>query len=368
MPKAASRDGVFTRPDRAGFYISYVDGKGKRHKKRVQAHTRTQALEALRREKSKAEREAQLGIVEPSDITTEAFFARYQRHQKTRTAATTYERLGDILARLKQHLPPALKMIDKSAVAAYIDVRAESVKPGTIAKEISTLKHALGLAADDWGLINSNPAAKAKLPKMPEGRTKYLSPTELRAALEKAPEWMRAPIALAAFTAMRRGELLKLTWKDVDLAGRRVYLQDTKNGTLGILPLNDLALGVLQSLPHDAPSDLVLPGVDPQKLSVYTRRLFASLKIEGASFHTLRHTAASWLAMSGAGLYEVGEFLRHKTPRMTKRYSHLSPDYMAKTASRLDGVFAGTLRGLSEGQTDANASERNQGAESGESA
>lgn len=368
MPKQASRDGVFTRPDRAGFYISFVDSKGKRRKKRVVAHTRTQALEALRREKSRVEREEALGVIEPSDISTEAFFARYERHQKTRIAATTYERLGDILARLKQHLPPALKLIDKAAVAAYVDTRAEVVKPGTIAKEISVLKHALGLAVDEWDLLNSNPAAKAKLPKLPEGRTAYLSPTQLKAALEKAPEWMRAPMALAAFTGMRRGELLKLMWSDVDLTGRRIYLRETKNGTLRVLPLNDLALGVLQSLPGGEASDVVLQGVDPQKLSVYTRRLFASLKIQGASFHSLRHTAGSWLAMSGAGLYEVGQFLGHKTPRMTQRYAHLSPDYMAKTASRLDGAFAGTLRGLSGGQKDANASERNQGEESGEAA
>lgn len=343
MPKATSRDGVFQRKDTAGWYISFVDAKGKRRKKRVQGHTRTQAIEALRREKSKVEREAVLGIIEPSDITTEAFFARYQRHQKSRIAASTYERLEDILVRLKRHLPPALKMIDKAAVSAYIDKRAEAVKAGTIAKEVSVLKHALGLAVDEWDLLSSNPAAKAKLPKLPEGRTRYLSPTELKAALEKAPEWMRAPIALASFTGMRRGELLKLTWKDVDLAGRRVYLHETKNGSLRILPLNDLALGVLQSLPAGEPGDAVLQGIDPKKLSVYTRRLFASLKIQGASFHTLRHTAASWLAMSGAGLYEIGQFLGHKTPRMTSRYSHLSPDYMANTAGRLDSAFGKVL-------------------------
>jgi hypothetical protein len=70
------------------------------------------------------------------------------------------------------------------------------VAPGTVQKEIATLKHALRLAIE-WDLLHSNPAQGVKLPKVPEGRTRYLSPTESKSALEAAPEWMRAQIALA---------------------------------------------------------------------------------------------------------------------------------------------------------------------------
>jgi integrase len=168
-----------------------------------------------------------------------------------------------------------------------------------------------------------------KLPKIPEGRTLYLSPSELKAVFEIAPEWMRIPLALAAFTGMRRGELLALRWMDVDLANRRLYLHETKNGSLRVLPLNELTFGLLSLLPRTAPADAVLAGVDGQKLSVYTRRLFQSLGIDDASFHSLRHTAASWLVMAGVDLYAVGQVLGHRTPRMTQRYAHLSPSYMA---------------------------------------
>ena len=65
--------------------------------------------------------------------------------------------------------------------------------------------------------------------------------------------------------------------------------------------------------------------------------------IPDASFHTLRHTAASWLVMEGVDLYTVGKILGHKTPRMTQRYAHLSPGYMAAAVNKLDGVFAGAL-------------------------
>ncbi|MFZ0338257.1 MAG: site-specific integrase, partial [Terracidiphilus sp.] len=121
------------------------------------------------------------------------------------------------------------------------------------------------------------------------------------------------------------------------------YLTETKNGSLRVLALNGLAAQVLKSLPEGAAGELVFPEVNAAHLSVYTRRVFASVGIEDASFHSLRHTAASWLVMEGVDLYAVGRILGHKTPRMTQRYAHLSPGFMASAVNKLDGVFAGSL-------------------------
>ncbi|HUV69973.1 MAG TPA: tyrosine-type recombinase/integrase [Terracidiphilus sp.] len=73
-------------------------------------------------------------------------------------------------------------------------------------------------------------------------------------------------------------------------------------------------------------------------------RIVKWLGISDASFHTLRHTAASWLVQQGVDLYAVGQILGHKTPRMTQRYAaHLSPDYMAGAVGKLDGIMGGML-------------------------
>jgi integrase len=313
-------------------------------KEKVVAHTRTQAINALSAIRTREQRDRVLGVKTASEITTAELLTRYKRHQRTRLRPTTFERLDGILETLKRHLPERAKDISRKDVAEYISTRAESVAPGTVQKEATVLKHALKLAVE-WELLNTNVAQGAKLPKTPQGRTSYLSPIELKAALQAASDWMRAPLALAAFTGMRRGELLGLRWTDVDLPNRRVYLRETKNGSLRILALNDLAVRVLDSLPQDGPGDAVFAGVDAAKLSVYTRRLFQSLKIEDASFHSLRHTAASWLVMEGCDLYAVGQLLGHRTPRMTQRYAHLSPSYMAAAVSKLDGVFGEVMPG-----------------------
>lgn len=173
-------------------------------------------------------------------------------------------------------------------------------------------------------------------PRSPTGKTRYLTPGELKAALLSAPEWMRAPMAFAACTGVRRGELLSLRWMDVDVEHRRLYLRETKNGALRILPLSASALQVLGSLPTGEASASVFAGVDAANLSVCTKRVFRRLGILDASFHTLRHTVASWLVQQGVDLYAVGQ---HKTPRMTQRYAHLSPEHMAASVGKLDGIM-----------------------------
>ena len=342
MPKAKERDGVFQRTDRSGWWVSYVDASGKRKKEKVTAFTRTQAMTALSQIKTRIERESILGVKSASEITTADLLKRFKAYQKAHLRPTTFVRLDGILETLKAALPTLAKEITRRTVADYILERSETVSAGTVAKEFATLRHALQLAVE-WELLTVNPAQGAKLPKVSEGRTRYLSPTEFKAALEAAPDWMRAPMALAAFTGMRRGEILGLCWKDVDLANHRVYLTETKNGTLRVVALNALAVQVLDSLPVGEPAQLVFPEVNAAHLSVYTRRVFASVGIEDASFHSLRHTAASWLVMEGVDLYAVGRILGHKTPRMTQRYAHLSPGYMAAAVNKLDGVFAGSL-------------------------
>jgi integrase len=296
-------------------------------------------LDSIRVQEEKART---LGVRPATEITLESLFERYKRHQKARIRPTTYERLGGILDTLKTHLPAQAKAITKRTIAEFIETRAETVKPGTVAKEMSVLKHCLKLAVE-WGELNQNPAAGARLPKLPQGKTRYLTPGELKAALESAPVWLRAPMAFAACTGVRRGEMLSLRWMDVDVKNRRLYLRETKNGALRILMISESALTVLRSLPEGKATDSVFAGVNPASLSVYTKRVFKRLGILDASFHTLRHTAASWMVQQGVDLYAVGQILGHKTPRMTQRYAHLSPDYMAGAVGKLDVIMGKML-------------------------
>jgi integrase len=143
-----------------------------------------------------------------------------------------------------------------------------------------------------------------------------------------------------AFTGMRRGEVLGLRWLDVDLAGGRIILPQTKNGDGRVVWLNDLAVGVLETLTSGSPTDRVFPAhITPENVSLAFLRACRKIDIADFKLHDLRHTAASWLRMSGADLHDVAALLGHRDLRMTKRYAHLSGDHLSAAAKRLDAVF-----------------------------
>jgi len=196
--------------------------------------------------------------------------------------------------------------------------------------------------AVEWEIVPINPAQGVKTPKAPAGRVRYLQPTELRVLLEASSESLRPVVALAVSTGMRRGEILGLRWLDVDMVNHRVLLPQTKNGEGRIAYLNQSALAVLRSLPFGAetkPTDRLFQDGTPERVSVAFGRACRKAGIEDFRFHDLRHTAASWMRMSGADIHTVAQLLGHKDLRMAARYQHLSPAFLAEAVGRLDAVF-----------------------------
>lgn len=77
----------------------------------------------------------------------------------------------------------------------------------------------------------------------------------------------------------------------------------------------------------------------PEQVSMAFVRAARAAGVQDFRFHDLRHTAASWLRMSGADIHTVAQILGHKDLRMATRYQHLSPAFMAEAVSRLEGIF-----------------------------
>ena len=164
---------------------------------------------------------------------------------------------------------------------------------------------------------------------------------------------MREILAIATATGMRRGEIMGLRHLDVDMANRRILLPQTKNGDSRVVYLNEMAVMVLGTLPGGAPGDLVFSDWTPGMVTVEFGRVCRKLKIENFRFHDLRHTAASWMRMSGADIHTVGRLLGHKDVRSAARYQHLSPAFLTDAVGKLDAVFGDAL-GLNGGEMGKN--------------
>lgn len=214
-------------------------------------------------------------------------------------------------------------------------------------KAEATVKHALCLVrqafnkAVVWRLWEGeNPCKGVAFPSPNNARQRFLSQEEaarlLAALRERSPQVARIAV-ISLYGGLRLGEALGLVRSNVDTANRIIYVQDTKNKTSRPLFITEPVQEVLNELPPGSPDELLFKSKtgDPvQWLSKTFRAVVKSLKLnEGVSdprervtFHTLRHTYASWAVMAGVPLYVVGKALGHKTLVMTQRYSHLAPD------------------------------------------
>ncbi len=252
--------------------------------------------------------------------------------------------------------------ITPALLAEYRDKLKKGRAQGTVNRYLTSLSHVFTLAVKEYGWMDANPLGKVRKLKEPRGRIRFLSEDEIgsdgeviegeRTRLLRACKESRSPVlydavVLALSTGMRQGEILNLTWKDIDLKTGRITLTDTKNGEIRSVPVTGVALSMLnkRSKVRHIKTQLVFPdrnGDGPANFRDAWLSALERAKIEDFRFHDLRHTAASYLAMSGATLAEIAEILGHKTLQMVKRYSHFSTQHVSGIISKLDERMFGS--------------------------
>jgi len=186
--------------------------------------------------------------------------------------------------------------------------------------------------------------------KEPRGRVRFLSDDEInnvRNAAEPDPV-MYAAILVSLSTGLRQGELLRLTWADVDLTGAKVTVRESKNDEQRAAHLTATAVTAvkaLRALPVVSPVHVfVLSDGTPLKKSLLEMRwnkIRTAAKLKDFRWHDLRHSCASILLQSGATLAQVGSVLGHKSPAMSLRYAHLVQGAPVTGHDKLDEKLKG---------------------------
>jgi len=217
--------------------------------------------------------------------------------------------------------------------------------PATVVRYLAALSHLFTIAVNEWGWLENNPVKKVRKPKEPRGRVRILSDDERKALLEACKNsnnsFLHTVVVLALSTGMRQGEVMNIRWQDVNIAKGYIVLHETKNNERRSVPLTSYAHELLKehSKLRRLDTDLLFPGKNPQR-PVFIRAPWVvavkTAKIDDFKFHDLRHSAASYLAMSGASIPEIAEVLGHKTLQMVKRYSHLTEQHTAKVVAKMN--------------------------------
>ena len=128
---------------------------------------------------------------------------------------------------------------------------------------------------------------------------------------------------------MRRGEIVKLNWQDVDMVNRTALLRETKNGEDRTVPLSPAAIATLQLQAGQKGAEGQVFSTTGSGLQQSWERVLARAGITDLHFHDLRHEAISRFFERGLSVPEVALISGHKTPSMLFRYTHLKPEAVA---------------------------------------
>ena len=232
--------------------------------------------------------------------------------------------------------------IDKitgEVVSQYRDARLKEVSPNTVRLELAFLSVVFEQCRKEWGLSVTNPVKQIRMPRPGKPRQRRLEAGEedalLQACRESGAHYLQTFVILAIETGMRFGELASVTWENLNLDKRTIYLPDTKNGSPRTVPLSTRALNAIQLQPRSINGRLfsAKPG------SIRSAFLIALNKAQATQphsknflrelrFHDLRHEAVTRLFEKGLNPIEVGMVSGHKTLSMLQRYTHLRTDQL----------------------------------------
>ncbi|MGH3726500.1 MAG: tyrosine-type recombinase/integrase [Mycobacterium sp.] len=356
--------------------IRYTDAKGKARRLHAYGKTRKLAKDALDQKMARI-REGHAPVDSKSPL---ADVARRWR-TTTLVAGNCRQATKDLYAtRCRLYVETGMLADISMALLTSGDVeewiiasRQNGVAPSSLRTDYTVLRAILDTAVRD-GAVAKNVAAQVARPSVPRHEALHLTPTQVSELLEKVSTSRHAtPITLAAATGMRRGEVLGLRWRDVNLTAGSVTVSGTMTGSgtklrrelsaktdasHRTLPLGDDLINLLRQRQVEQDKDRRLARnlweevgidyvfttefgkpVDPRNMLRTLQNAAEALGLpEGTSLHTLRHSAATTLLAGGTHLKLVSAILGHSdTSTTANTYGH-APDAAQRAA--LDALHA----------------------------
>jgi integrase len=215
----------------------------------------------------------------------------------------------------------SLASLRSSDFAAYRDKRlAEGLATNTVRLELAIVSHLFTIAAQEWNIPVLNPIQSIRKPKGSNARTRRLEGDEEQRLMNACAEhpYLSRLIVLALETAMRQGEIVSLTWAEIDLTRSVIERKDGKNGSGRTIPLTKKA--------KEALGDKGIGRLFPTFPRKAWETALKKAGIDDLHFHDLRHEAVSRLFECGMNQFEVAAVSGHKTMQMLARYTHLKAE------------------------------------------
>lgn len=219
---------------------------------------------------------------------------------------------------------------------------AGGLAPASVRREMVLLRSVFERCRREWGWLASNPMTGVHYPAHGAARDRRVSDDEIGELLlacgwgddeiaVRASQRVAIAILWALETGMRAGELVGLSWRDIDVEQRSARLRATKNGSSRQVPLSKAALRLFDFLPR---GEGPVFGLTSATLDVLFRRARDRAELADLHFHDLRHEAITRLARK-LDVLDLARMIGHKDLKSLQVYFNPTP---AEIAVRLDSV------------------------------
>lgn len=268
----------------------YANGRRKREKIGT---SRTLAEHVLAKRKVEIAENKYLDIKRERKIRFEDFADEYlESHCKPNNKGWLKADAPNIQTLKKFFAGKYLHEITPQDIERFRTERLKKVEKSTVNRILNCLS-SLYNRAIEWGKATSNPAAKVKLFKVANKRTRYLEKEEVVKLLSRCCEHLKPIVIVALHTGMRKSEILGLRWHDIDIKRNVVHLLDTKNGEKREIPMNETVRAALIKVKKHRDSPFVFCGVNGKPYGSVKKSFSTACKKAGIInfwFHDLRHT------------------------------------------------------------------------------
>lgn len=225
------------------------------------------------------------------------------------------------------------------------DTAGKLATPATINRYLQAMRGLLKKCAGEWEIIDAAPTITLR--KESNGRVRAITMDQIKTLIGALPAHWRPIVMFSFATGLRKSNVLRLRWDQIDLERRRLLVgsEDFKQGVDFGMPLNDTALEILRMCQGEH-KEFVFTYEGGPMAGLQHRTWKKALTKAGITdfrYHDARHTWATMLIESGADLETVRRLGGWESAEMVRRYAHYRTEHLRGHAKRLDGSFAALL-------------------------
>ena len=316
--------------------------------------SKTSAKEVLRKLEEDYEKK-KFGLFDEKKISFEEYSKEYLKFSKSNKAENSYKRdITSLKSLVSYFVNKALNRITPRLIEQYKIKRLEEVAPRTVNIELRCLSHMFNKALE-WGYISDSPYTGVKLLTFQKNPPRFLTKDEVQRLLDHSSNWLRPILIVMLNTGIREGERATMRFKDVDFEKKRLLIHSSKTKSYRAIPMNKKveetllwlkdnyislnSYNTLKRKPHQR--EYIFCNEEGSPVLKIRKALANACKkagLKGVTPHTMRHTFASHLVMSGVDLNTVQRLLGHSSISTTMIYSHLTEDHLARGVEKLNWV------------------------------